>query len=662
MDTRIYEYDAPEKPQRIEHCLLCVASFAHDLFVRTLFLLDRIGCRGLVLLEVVFSPAKSFFLRHFHFWFESIEIAGHRLTQRLIRPTKPWASFRAVEEELCVPEKEPTEERVVADVPERIAAHAFGMASFFCMSTWNYLVPDQFVGRTIWRVSAAMDFLVHCVGGASARFLESVIPRPIVWVSILISHSVVSAVLHTIDFLYLWWFSRNWRKLLFVLPTAIIGSVLMVLFAVAPSILEGRPDHYLVSLAEAEANQEFARAELLRKKLHQIGFRHGDHLDFRGAALLAKDGNIDEAFTVMQELAPLNEAKHCAAHLWMATAIFKEQVPYEGDKWSLIESHARLALTLEPKNTSASYFLGQALTATGRFREAIPMLERAAAKDEGLHGSLAVICVRAGQVQEARKHAGAARRHFLEQFELDQPSDLWQKQIAIDQDQCILFSDVLAILGDVSGQQRLLQWGHESTGSDRISRLWRETLLAHATSAAYDDKVKASAFESLLCKSECQKQAAEILEQQLRKDPSELDVFSHLHAKRILPARIELMLGDIAFLRGMKEQAISHYAQVVRRDPQSAVAYNNLAWLWATTSGYDIAKALRAANRAIEISPDPRFFATRGEIYYRAKDWIAAARDLRVAVKQSAGPRDELKELLSECIGRVAVREDWNQR
>ena len=658
MDTQIYEHDAPEKPQRIEHCLLCVASFAHDLFVRTLFRLDRIGCRGLVLLEVVFSPAKSFFLRHFHFWFESIEIAGQWLIQRLTQPTKPWVSWPDVEEELCVPEAEPTEERVVADVPERIAGNVLAIASSFCVSTWNFLVPEPFFDRLYWRISAAVDFALHRVGDAFVRLAEAVIPRPIVWVSILISHSIVSTVLHSIDFLYLWWFSRDWRKLLFVLPTAIIGSVLMVVFAVAPSILEGRPDHYLVRLAEAEANQEFARAKLLRKKLHQIGFRHGDHLDFRGAALLAKDGKIDEAFTVMQELAPLNEAKHCAAHLWMATAIFKEQVPYEGDKWSLIESHARLALTLEPKSTSASYFLGQALTATGRYREAIPMLERAAAKDDGLHGSLAVICVRAGQVQEARKHAVAARRHFLEQFELDQPSDLWQKQIAIDQDQCILFSDVLAILGDVSGQQRLLQWGHECTGRDKISRMWRKTLLAHATSAAYDDdEVKANAFESLLNQNESREQAVEILKQQLKENPNELAVFSHLHAKRILPARIELMLGDIAFLRGMKEQAISHYAQVVRRDPQSAVAYNNLAWLWATTSGYDIAKALRAANRAIEISPDPRFFATRGEIYYRAKDWMAAARDLRVAVKQSTSQKDELEELLLECIGKVAVRE-----
>jgi tetratricopeptide (TPR) repeat protein len=77
------------------------------------------------------------------------------------------------------------------------------------------------------------------------------------------------------------------------------------------------------------------------------------------------------------------------------------------------------------------------------------------------------------------------------------------------------------------------------------------------------------------------------------------------------------MIGLIYEATGRREQARQHYEQVLTLEPRSAVAANNLAWMYAESGRTD--EAIRLATIAVEeLRGRPEAEDTLGWAYYHA--------------------------------------------
>jgi tetratricopeptide (TPR) repeat protein len=66
-----------------------------------------------------------------------------------------------------------------------------------------------------------------------------------------------------------------------------------------------------------------------------------------------------------------------------------------------------------------------------------------------------------------------------------------------------------------------------------------------------------------------------------------------------------LYIGNIYFQKADLDETESYYKKAVKKDPENADAYNNLAWLYYT-KGENLDEAERLALRAIELNPSKR--------------------------------------------------------
>ena len=92
----------------------------------------------------------------------------------------------------------------------------------------------------------------------------------------------------------------------------------------------------------------------------------------------------------------------------------------------------------------------------------------------------------------------------------------------------------------------------------------------------------------------------------------------------------------IAILEDMRKNydvAIENYKKALEKDPNSIIAANNLAWLYATTGKGNLDEAMKLAQGVIQRSPNVAgFIDTLGWVYYKKNLHTAAVEQLRKAV------------------------------
>ena len=114
----------------------------------------------------------------------------------------------------------------------------------------------------------------------------------------------------------------------------------------------------------------------------------------------------------------------------------------------------------------------------------------------------------------------------------------------------------------------------------------------------------------------------------------------HVSDKNLLP--------DVYLLRalanaqlGRFSDALADYDKTVKLAPQSAVAFNNSAWLLATcadTKFRDPARAVRLANQAVQLAPkEGTFWNTAGVAHYRAGEWQSAIDAIKKSMALRSG-------------------------
>jgi len=79
--------------------------------------------------------------------------------------------------------------------------------------------------------------------------------------------------------------------------------------------------------------------------------------------------------------------------------------------------------------------------------------------------------------------------------------------------------------------------------------------------------------------------------------------------------------------------AVDNYRKALEKDPNSVIAANNLAWLYATTGKGNLDEAVRLAQGAVQKNPNVAGFVdTLGWVYYKKNLHTAAVEQLRKAV------------------------------
>jgi tetratricopeptide (TPR) repeat protein len=113
------------------------------------------------------------------------------------------------------------------------------------------------------------------------------------------------------------------------------------------------------------------------------------------------------------------------------------------------------------------------------------------------------------------------------------------------------------------------------------------------------------------------------------------EVYTKLSEKQPRLAGPQMLLGQIAEMKGKPNDAIPHYKKVLEIESDNAIVKNNLAWIY-TENGGNIDVALHLAEEAKEQRPDdPSISDTLGWIYIKKQNYDAAIRLLRKSVEKN---------------------------
>lgn len=93
------------------------------------------------------------------------------------------------------------------------------------------------------------------------------------------------------------------------------------------------------------------------------------------------------------------------------------------------------------------------------------------------------------------------------------------------------------------------------------------------------------------------------------------------------------LIGILEDQRKNYDVAIENYRKAIEKDPNSIIASNNLAWLYAVTGKGNLDEAVRLAQGVVQKNPNVAgFIDTLGWVYYKKNLHTAAVEQLRKAV------------------------------
>ena len=93
------------------------------------------------------------------------------------------------------------------------------------------------------------------------------------------------------------------------------------------------------------------------------------------------------------------------------------------------------------------------------------------------------------------------------------------------------------------------------------------------------------------------------------------------------------LIGILEFERKNYDVAVDNYRKALEKDPNSIIAANNLAWLYAVTGKGNLDEAMRLAQGVVQKNPNVAgFIDTLGWVYYKKNLHTAAVEQLRKAV------------------------------
>ena len=171
------------------------------------------------------------------------------------------------------------------------------------------------------------------------------------------------------DFVIAWFWTRNYRSLLLGVPAFLLFLPLAICLIRIPLYgADAKARHYQRAAFEAIRNREHAKADLLFRKLTQLGVDRPAVI-YSEASVMADEGDIEAAFEKMQSIAPLEEGGFAAAHFWIAQAIYSRIVTVpEHKRTALAEQHLEHVLSQFPNEPMATQLMADVLREAGTLR------------------------------------------------------------------------------------------------------------------------------------------------------------------------------------------------------------------------------------------------------------------------------------------------------
>ena len=391
-----------------------------------------------------------------------------------------------------------------------------------------------------------------------------------------------------------------------------------------------RIGHYSAAPQTALDAGDSSTNGLRRSKLRQFGDRDLDRLDFDEILAFARESDIDQAFQRMQELAPLDgkQAGLLDAHLWIGALLLdgKVTVPDVVDR---LERHAQAIFRFDPENPLALRMVAETHLARGEFDQAIEKMELVRRQFPDVVYALALLyekrATRLGQAKMPELQSVCTRPLTTPRRKPGRPfsgTSNWRRATKLSERR----RNVWRLY---SGQ-----FGGSLTISSLTDALQQRVNSAVASLQANGLASMSPSTVQLISElAPDHEQLARLLARglYLSDKTTQRYVQQLMQAEAISPEVFE-MVGSTCMVRQEYRRAEKYFVKTCELRESSPSAWNNLAWIWANVRPLHPQEALTAADRAIELHQDPRFYETRGQIHLRFRHWTEAVEDLELAV------------------------------
>lgn len=495
------------------------------------------------------------------------------------------------------------------------------------------LVVPATMAASLGRWHEASIYYRKRVAAATWELAERLnLDAPLRWLAWLLQ-PVWRPLASIVGFGYAWALTRPYRKMMWGLP--VLAAVVPLSIAAAWSLTWGRDSlaaWYRVAADDARDRSDYETMQLFERKLDQLGV-DSNHTNFEAAIALAKEGKVDEAYERMKLLAPAGAAGYPAAHHWILAQLLAGALNVdEPERLKLSEEHLEQLTKTRIKDDGIDLLRAMYLAQTGQLEQAAALLEPLINTMEIAALQRMEIDRQLGRTEESVRDARALTLHFEEEA---------SRGKSIDSDRYQAWTEAAKLLGDDAEWARLVRaW----LAVDADNKLARQNV-ATLDRREFDDMLKTSHPNG----GELAKRLSEVmrlmddatsLEPQVvnlyihrQESPAIDEMFRILMASADAPTALNAILGAAAAGTGDVPTARRLLGQVVESDPKNAVAWNNYAWALAQEPDQDLAQALTAVNRALELSPEEfRFRETRGQILVTLGKWQEAVGDLEFAL------------------------------
>ena len=447
--------------------------------------------------------------------------------------------------------------------------------------------------------------------------------------------------------------SRDYWQLVYGLPASVlvlpvIGSLL------AASIIgdDSARRRYQAAADEATEAKEFARADLMYRKLAQLGLSRSS--EFKQAQALADAGDYENA---RQQMTRLAEAGNLDAHIWIAyQALMTENLELEQDeRYALAEKHARALLVARPNHAVVNRILIRTLVDQQRWSEAIPLLERWGSDAEDLKPFLLKGHVSVGEQSSARvvarSYAAAMKRKFeagAESFTAEEYSNwVFATEIAGQIEEAFQLAGMARqqMPDNSYVEQSYLRLGgqlFDGITGDTSSPHFRSPELL-ATLMNIDAEQMLERLHSLVGQHGAQSTVIQEVTTPLNDQAKHWAYYG---------------IASVLWSSGERSAARSYFLKSHKLDQENPIVANDLAYCLLEMNG-SMQQALELANIAIENDSirRPEYYETRGQILLRMNRWQEAVRDLEDALNGLPSEQRAIHRALATAHAELGNRE-----
>ncbi len=452
------------------------------------------------------------------------------------------------------------------------------------------------------------------------------------------------------DFVVAWLWTRNYRSLLLGIPAFVLCLPLAVCLVRIPLYAaDARARHYQRAAFEAIRNREHAKADLLFRKLTQMGVDRPAVI-YSEASVLAEEGDLQTAFEKMQSIAPLDEGGFAAAHFWIAQATYSRIVSVpEDERMDLAERHLRHVLNQFPSELMATRLMADIMREAGRYDEGAILLKditgRRSSPSEQTR--LARSYWKWGKLNTARELALLASDGFRQRNDGGE---------LLDSDDFLHWLAAEEILGRSLHGLEVLGMALQTNTYDDVLTQAEKIAFRFLTVnwEAGDYELWLDGAERALQIEPIQESVQLHVLTTASRNPSIAPrvrdlIVPFIESGRASP-KVEKLVADLSMVSGNYSLAREDYERILKRDETNLKVANNLAWIYSHVEPVDLVRGLELANQAVGVAPNNASLReTRAQILIKLKRWHAAVDDLEIALN---GLPDyyPIHDALSECF------------